>query len=105
MLNSLWYNLHYVFTSIGILTTAQALEPSHRSLLLPINPASIENGMQFLRSACSNSVLASRYVTLLEEMKDQPIRRTQMMLPSDGQDKGLMAERGNKVQTSTNRDS
>ncbi|KAK5332102.1 hypothetical protein LTR93_001107 [Exophiala xenobiotica] len=104
MLNSLWYNLHYVFTSVGRLATVQTLGSSHRSLLSPINSAAIENGMQFLRSACCNSVLPSCYITLLEKLKDLPTSGTEILLSSDGQDEEPMAERGNKVQTSTNRD-
>ncbi|KAK5313770.1 hypothetical protein LTR93_010767 [Exophiala xenobiotica] len=105
MLNSLWYKSHYIFTSVGVLATVQTLEPSRRSLLSSIDLATIENGIQFLRSARYDSVLASHYITLLQKSKNPPISGTQRLLSSGCQEEEIMAESENEAQTrSTNRD-
>ncbi|KAK5312441.1 hypothetical protein LTR93_011337 [Exophiala xenobiotica] len=105
MLNSLWYNLYYVFTSVGILAMVETLQPSHRSLLSSIDAATIEDGMRFLRSARYDSVLAARYITLLEKLKDPPTSGADMSLSVNGQDKESMPECESNVQEGRNRES
>ncbi|KAI8415866.1 hypothetical protein FOFC_05493 [Fusarium oxysporum] len=73
LLNSLWYNLHYVFTSLGVLVTAQTLEEPLRSLVWSNEDAqALHDGMKFLRSAGRNSGLASRYVAMLSKANTVP---------------------------------
>ncbi|KEF62713.1 uncharacterized protein A1O9_00686 [Exophiala aquamarina CBS 119918] len=73
LLNPLWYNLHYVFTSLGVLITVQGLEKAARELLSSDEDVGILNvGIEFLRSASSHSFLASRYLALLPRREFHP---------------------------------
>ncbi|KAK5045602.1 hypothetical protein LTR84_008971 [Exophiala bonariae] len=71
-LNSVWYLLHYVFSSLGVLFTAQSLGLSTLSDVAPPDSSAVTIGMAFLRSVSEYSVLARRYVTLLEKYQRAP---------------------------------
>ncbi|KIW04931.1 uncharacterized protein PV09_04099 [Verruconis gallopava] len=67
LLNSLWYNLHYMFTAMGVLLTVYTLDRSLQEFLQPLpDPTVLDHGMDFLRSASHISTLAGRYVKMLE---------------------------------------
>ncbi|KIW99746.1 uncharacterized protein Z518_11159 [Rhinocladiella mackenziei CBS 650.93] len=69
-LNSVWYNLHYVFTSLAVLMTVQTMEKSLRSLLSSLPERAVfDRGMEFLRAV---STLASHYVTILDRLRTPP---------------------------------
>ncbi|KIW69558.1 hypothetical protein PV04_05428 [Phialophora macrospora] len=70
LLNSLWYNLHYVFTAIGVLLTLQTMEGWKLEALGQIEmDDSLELGMEFLKVASDTSTLAARYLILLERIQ------------------------------------
>ncbi|KAH7372169.1 fungal-specific transcription factor domain-containing protein [Cadophora sp. MPI-SDFR-AT-0126] len=75
LLNSSWYNLYYMFTSIGVLFHAQSMDNSKLALLgNPLDQKVIECGMEFLKAATSteSSCLASRYTTMLRRFLEKP---------------------------------
>lgn len=94
LLNSLWYNLHCkwltstqpqqrtrtdgltvadIFTSLGVLVTVQTMEASLKEQLSSVEDAqALHCGMEFLRSASRNSILASRYISMLSKPNKTP---------------------------------
>lgn len=73
---------------MGVLATVQTMEPSTRSLLSPVDPAALDSGMQFLRLASRHSVLAARYVALLERLEDRCTGGNDVLLSSCPQNEG-----------------
>ncbi|OQU98796.1 Fungal specific transcription factor domain-containing protein [Cladophialophora immunda] len=72
LLNSLWYNLHYVFTAIGVLLTLQTMERWKLNALGQTGTdETLELGMEFLKAASGTSTLAARYLILLERIQTQ----------------------------------
>ncbi|PVH72195.1 hypothetical protein DL98DRAFT_611637 [Cadophora sp. DSE1049] len=72
LLNSSWYNLYYMFTSIGVLLHVQTMDSSTLALLgNPQDQTSIECGMEFVQAAAQNSSLATRYITMLNRFLDK----------------------------------
>jgi len=71
-LNSLWYNLHYVFTSMGVLLTLQTMDKARlESLGQNYEEETLEWGMEFLKAASSTNTLAARYVTMLQRLRSR----------------------------------
>jgi hypothetical protein len=64
------------------------LEQSHRSVLLSIDPSILEQGMQFLRLACCDSLLAPRYIVLLERLNNLATNDMETMSCNFQDDKG-----------------
>ncbi|RFU29006.1 hypothetical protein B7463_g7349, partial [Scytalidium lignicola] len=73
VLNALTYNLHYVFTAMGVLLTLQSLNGT-KLAALNIEPdmETLEWGMQFLKATSNESPLAARYVMMLQKMQRRP---------------------------------
>ncbi|KAH6721858.1 fungal-specific transcription factor domain-containing protein [Leptodontidium sp. MPI-SDFR-AT-0119] len=72
LLNSSWYNLYYMFTSIGVLLHIQTMDRSALALLgNPQDQKSIECGMEFLKDAAKSNCLASRYTAMLSRVLDK----------------------------------
>ncbi|KAH8805132.1 fungal-specific transcription factor domain-containing protein [Xylogone sp. PMI_703] len=71
-LNSLWYNLHYIFTSMGVLLHVQSMD-KQRLEMLGIQPdiETLDCGMEFLRSAANTSSLAAKYVMMLQHVRNR----------------------------------
>ncbi|KAL2004460.1 hypothetical protein VTN00DRAFT_3489 [Thermoascus crustaceus] len=83
LLNSLWYNLHYVFTAMGVLLTLQTMDKARLKLLgyEDEEEDTLEYGMEFLRRAsrtCTSS-LASRYVGMLEHIHNRAKKTSDVM--------------------------
>lgn len=67
ILNSLWYNLHYVFASVGVLITLQSMNKGKLDLLgCGQEPEAFGLGMEFLQDASKTSTLAAKYVSVLK---------------------------------------
>ncbi|KIW90318.1 uncharacterized protein Z519_08962 [Cladophialophora bantiana CBS 173.52] len=67
LLHSVWYLLHYVFCSLGVLLTAQMLGLcSYDEASTAQDTVIVKSGMAFLRSVSEHGSLARRYVMLLE---------------------------------------
>lgn len=69
MLNSLWYNLHYVFTAIGVLLYLRTMDKERLEMINELGEeAMFERGIGFLRMASRSSKLAARYLSMLEQI-------------------------------------
>ncbi|KAL1879607.1 hypothetical protein Plec18167_004068 [Paecilomyces lecythidis] len=75
LLNSLWYNLHYVFTSMGVLLHIRTMEKTKLEILgvngLQEEIESMNLGMEFLEAASRTSSLAGRYIAVLRRIIDK----------------------------------
>ncbi|EXJ68443.1 uncharacterized protein A1O5_08235 [Cladophialophora psammophila CBS 110553] len=92
LLNSLWYNLHYVFTAIGVLLTLQTMERWKLEALGQIRTdETLELGMEFLKAASGTSTLAARYLILLERIQTQTSGR-ETPLPGQVSDQGYTTQ-------------
>ncbi|KAH8820632.1 fungal-specific transcription factor domain-containing protein [Xylogone sp. PMI_703] len=74
VLNALTYNLHYIFTAMGVLLTLQNLEES-KFAALNVEPdmEALRWGMQFLKDTSNESPLSARYVIMLQKMQRRPL--------------------------------
>ncbi|GAD96994.1 C6 transcription factor [Paecilomyces variotii No. 5] len=79
LLNSLWYNLHYVFTSMGVLLHIRTMRKTKQEILglegLQEEIESMNLGMKFLEVASRTSNLAARYVSVLRRIIDKETPR------------------------------
>ncbi|CZR63786.1 uncharacterized protein PAC_13683 [Phialocephala subalpina] len=67
LLNSLWYNLHYVFTSMGVLLALNATDKAKLDILgYNQNHEILALGTEFLQSASKTSTLAAKYLSVLK---------------------------------------
>ncbi|OAA63410.1 Transcription factor [Niveomyces insectorum RCEF 264] len=74
LLNSLWYNLHYVFTSMGVLLALRTLDTQKMEALGETHEDdTLDLGMDFLRAASTTSALAARYTSMLQRIRTRPI--------------------------------
>ncbi|KAH8802462.1 fungal-specific transcription factor domain-containing protein [Xylogone sp. PMI_703] len=71
-LNSLCYNLHYIFVSMGVLLHLHTMDKAKLQLLCfePENGA-LELGMEFLKMASKSSTLAAKYIALIQRVRAQ----------------------------------
>ncbi|KAK5220849.1 hypothetical protein LTR47_011108 [Exophiala xenobiotica] len=70
-LNSLWYNLHYIFTATGVLLCLKTMELAHfEGIGVTPDDETLEMGMEFLADASHNSPLAARYNSMLKHIHD-----------------------------------
>ncbi|OIW26954.1 hypothetical protein CONLIGDRAFT_580431 [Coniochaeta ligniaria NRRL 30616] len=74
LFNSLWYNLHYVFTSMGVLLSLQTMDKTRLESLGETRgqDSALELGMEYLKAASRVSTLAARYVGMLERIRMAP---------------------------------
>lgn len=69
LLNSIWYSLHYVFTSMGVLLHVQTMDKERLNMLgHDAEQETLRCGMEFLKTASHTSHLAARYVSMLERV-------------------------------------
>ncbi|OQV11205.1 Fungal specific transcription factor domain-containing protein [Cladophialophora immunda] len=74
LLNPLWYNLHYIFTSMGVLLHVRNMDKSKAEVIEPEQRGetvdALDCGMDFLKKASQISPLAARYVKMLQYIRD-----------------------------------
>lgn len=96
LFNSLWYNLHYVFTSMGVLLSLQTMDKAKLEHLGETRgqDSALELGMEYLKAASRVSTLAARYVAMLERIRTVPSTDSTSAKTSQlsrGQEEGALA--------------
>ncbi|RFU26804.1 hypothetical protein B7463_g9529, partial [Scytalidium lignicola] len=97
LLNSLCYNLHYMFVSMGVLLHLHTMDKFKLQLLgLELENESLELGMEFMKSVSKSSSLAAKYIALIQRVRAQIQQKNAQ---------GDSSNNSNKNNTSTNENS
>ncbi|KAH8821945.1 fungal-specific transcription factor domain-containing protein [Xylogone sp. PMI_703] len=100
LLNSITYNLHYVFTAMGVLLTLETMDETRLKALDETSYREVlDLGMEFLLATSNLSKLAGRYVMMLQKLRSSG---HVLSKPSRGADMSLVVESNNQGGSSNN---
>ncbi|RFU28114.1 hypothetical protein B7463_g8226, partial [Scytalidium lignicola] len=93
LLNSITYNLHYVFTAMGILLTLETMDEARLEALDETSYREVlDLGMEFLLATSNLSKLAGRYVAMLQKLRSSGHVLSKSSRGPGGIDMGLMSD-------------